>query len=129
MGHGHDLSFLRLKFHKKFANYSANVFFLTPKIPRKFSIFARRPFFFRRALLRIVSLASNIPVLDLKRVCTRKVDPWPWIFFCILSLRLRLEPFLDSTSGAYCGIQYLLRHKPTACHTTQGSNLTLARAS
>ena len=44
------------------------------------------------------SLASNISVLGLERVCPRKGCPWPRIFFCVVGLGL--EPcVLDSTSG------------------------------
>ena len=32
--------------------------------------------------------ASTIPVLGLKRVCARKIGPWPWIFFESLAPKL-----------------------------------------
>ena len=65
--------FLRLKFHWKYAIFSAKTFFFEITC-------ALCPWAF--------ALTSSIPVLGLERVYPQKVGPWPWIFFI-----LGLEPF------------------------------------
>ena len=106
IGQGHNLFFLSLKFHKKFAIFCAKTFFFwrTPEILQKMcNYFARRPFFFVKHL-RVLSLVLG---LGLEHSC-----PWPREglssesqslasdLFCVIGLGL--EPrVLDSTSDYY----------------------------
>ena len=72
-------------------------------------------FFFEKQLrLCPWYLASSIPVLGLESVCPRKGCPWPWIFFCVLSLGL--EPcVLDSTSNVKFHVNLALKFYNLFC--------------
>ena len=93
--------FLRLKFHEKIAIFYAKTSFFGERLKfcGKFTIFSRRSFFLRKALVRCAlgPWPRAFTVLGLERVCPRKVGPLSRVF-CVLDLDL--EPcVLESTSG------------------------------
>ena len=57
-----------------------------------------------------LALASTIPVLGLKRICPRKVGPWPRIFFESLNLASKVvssTPSLLAVFSFFFGRQFL----------------------
>ena len=64
------------------------------------------------------SLASTIPILGLKRVCLRKVGPWPWLRIFLSPWPFGLERcVLDSISGTYNTSRVISSGSKTANHS------------